>query len=303
MSPLPIERTERLPNFLIIGALKSGTNTLYQHLSRHPQVYMTPRNEPSYFAAQDLDGVQTDWAQKHIIRRWEDYLACFCEAGERKAIGEASPMYLVSTHAAPNIHQALPGVKLVAILRNPVDRAYSQWQMEVRNNTERELDFRKAIHDWVEMPDGTRRERYIYGGRYFARLKPYYELFGAQQMCVLKHSELQRNPDGLMRRLYSFLNVDPDFKTPDLNARFNEGGLPKSMFLFKVTFPLLRGLRNVLPAALSASLKDPSKRLKRRMLISPPALSPALRTELKRVFADDIRQLQSLTDLDLGDWL
>lgn len=106
-----------MPNFLIIGAPRAGTTLLYEGLWRHPEIYMSPVKEPWFFCEEELQ----------IVQDLETYRALFSEVRDEEAIGEASTIYLYSPKAPLCIKQHLPDARLVATLRNPVERAYSQF--------------------------------------------------------------------------------------------------------------------------------------------------------------------------------
>src|SRR5918997_468574 len=156
-----------LPNFLIIGAMKSGTTALYYYLEQHPQIYMSPVKEPNFFCS----GGQEGWESKSVTRiRAYQYL--FKDVSDEKAIGEASHCYLYEPQAVARIQEHLPDAKLVAILRNPVDRAYSHFLHMVRNGTEPLTDFGQALEEEEIRADPHRRfQDYIGRGLYYGQLR------------------------------------------------------------------------------------------------------------------------------------
>jgi hypothetical protein len=212
-------------------------------------------------------------------------------------------MYLVSPRVPQKIKQTLPDVRLVAILRNPVDRAHSQWQMELRHDTESITDFARATQIMQTMPDGSVRQRFIYGGKCYALLGRYYNLFGAARIYVLLHDELNAAPESLLKKPYSFLHVDASYLPPDIYTRYNEGGPPRSRFSYRRVYPLLAKPNTSLPQGWRSMLKDSSRKIKQKLLFNPPKLSLELRTELNGLFRDDILQLQDLIQQDLSGWL
>src|SRR4051794_36389137 len=122
----------RLPNFLIIGAAKGGTTSLYHYLRQHPNVFMSPVKEVRYFCCDEFP------AWDATIRTASAYASLFAGAdASHLAIGEASPQYLNSAVAADRIADELPGVRLIVLLRNPVDRSYSSYLGQLRGGLER----------------------------------------------------------------------------------------------------------------------------------------------------------------------
>lgn len=297
------KKIEPLPNFLVIGAFKSGTNSLYHYLEAHPQVFMCPANEPSFFAFEGRKMSGGRWAEG-VVTNFEDYKKLFASAGDKLAIGEVSPTYLVSLEAPGRIKHYVPDAKLVAILRHPVERAYSQWQMEYRQGNEKMTDFSEAIKVTKVVADGTIRRRFVGGSMYYQLLKKYYDLFDPSQICVLLFDQLSTDRNGLVKKLYGFLNIDSSFVPKNINARFNEGGgVPRtraSGFLLQKLFPVLSNLKSLAPQGLRERFVTQARR---QLLVKPPELAPELRAELSTFFKDDILRLQELIKEDLSMWL
>ena len=174
-----------LPNFLIIGAMKSGTTALYYYLAQHPQVYMSPVKEPNFFCSEGQA------SREDTVARLETYQGLFKDVSDEKVIGEASHCYLYEPEAAVRIQQYLPDAKFVAVLRDPVDRAYSHFLHMVRNGTEPLTDFAQALR---EEEVGAHRERspqdYIGRGLYYDQLKRYFDTFGQDQVRVYLYEDL-----------------------------------------------------------------------------------------------------------------
>ncbi|HEX9660552.1 MAG TPA: sulfotransferase [Rhodothermales bacterium] len=139
----------RLPDFLVVGAAKSGTTSLYHLLRQHPDVFMSAVKEPGFFALKNRDLQFNGPGDMNAIGRCsvnslETYTALFDEAGSGVAAGEASNIYLYSPEAPPAIKAAIPNVKLIAMLRDPVERAFSAYLMMLRDNRET-LPFKLAL--------------------------------------------------------------------------------------------------------------------------------------------------------------
>ena len=129
-----------LPNFLIIGSAKAGTTSLHYYLNQHPEIYMTAVKEPRFFALEgknlNFSGPDKDIINSTSVTTYEEYIALFEEVSSEKAIGETSPLYLYSEKAIQRIHHYLPDVKLIVILRNPIDRAFSCYTHLLREGYE-----------------------------------------------------------------------------------------------------------------------------------------------------------------------
>jgi len=292
-----------LPNFLIIGAAKSGTNSLAEYLRQHPQAFIPAFKEPCFFA---YEGHPRDnpWDRPDAITDYQTYLNLFASPEGKIAIGESSPVYLISPQAPHKIKKYIPNANLIAILRHPADRAYSQWQMEIRHGHE-QMDFQQAVRVMEKLQDGNIRQRYIFQGYYYQQLKRYYELFGRSQLLVIILEDLIKNPIALAQRMYTFLGIDPTFQ-PDVSIRQNEGGIPRNRiwdWFFSKLLPRVSNLRARLPTRTRERVAAVSGRVKAQGLTKPPPLSPSLRAELTELFHEDILQLQGLIQTDLSSWL
>jgi hypothetical protein len=195
------------PTFIIAGAPRSGTTWLYELLDRHPDVYMAKpvRPEPKFFLVDELyaRGIQ------HYFDTW------FAGADAHRAAGEKSTNYLESTVVAERIHQHLPSVKLVFILREPAHRAYSNWMWSRMNGMETE-DFETALAKEEErerqLPPALRYARphaYFSRGLYAEMLRPYFAVFPREQVLCLRFDAIIRNPGDLATRLHGFIGVTP----------------------------------------------------------------------------------------------
>jgi hypothetical protein len=290
-----------MPNFLIIGAMKSGTTALYYYLEQHPEIYMSPVKEPNFFSSQGqqnaVDAVTNIEAYQHLFRG----------AADEKAIGEASHHYLYEPGAATEIRRYVPEAKLIAILRNPVDRAYSHFLHMVRSGTEPLDDFTQALQEKGEV--GIHKERifqdYIGRGLYYDQLKRYFGTFPREQVRVYLYEDLRDTPIRTVQDAFRFLKVDDSF-VPDVSLRRNVSGRPK----YKTLDALLRSQGRIkhaakiyLPARMRWRLSKAFDDLKTRNLVESPPLRSEARQQLIRVYREDILRLQDLLHRDLSGWL
>ena len=195
------------PNFLILGAPKAGTTALYAYLSQHPQVYMSPHKEPNFFAFEGAPPRYTgpgdsSGINRSSVTRLDAYLALFAGANGEAAVGEASPLYLQFPDAAHRIHHHVPDAKLIAILRNPVERAYSDFLYRRKNGNEPSDDPLVAFQSEDE-----RLARgwspyfgYLQKGRYADHLERYFSLFSRDQITVFLFEDLRNEIDATLRR-------------------------------------------------------------------------------------------------------
>lgn len=189
---------QKLPNFFVVGAAKAGTTSVYNYLSRHPEVYMSPVKEPHYFASDMntehfrdnykpvmnkdlttyLEGDLKEPVFQAYIREWSQYVKLFKNVKNEKAIGEVSNSYLYSATAAKNIHDKIPDAKIIIILRNPVDRAFSHFIMDLRTGYS-EPPFMDAMKKDMALPlkGWGVSNLYVEIGLYYEQVKRYMELF------------------------------------------------------------------------------------------------------------------------------
>ena len=206
-----------LPIFLICGAQKSGTTSLMEYLDSHPDIYIPSdtlykpgAREVHYFDENYTEDV--DWYTWH-----------FKEAGKRMP-GEKSPGYMYYPECPRRIHDVIPDAKLIFVLRDPVDRAYSAYWMHRRNGTIHD-PFIEAAFDRNDLLDR---------GYYDVQLQRYLNLFNREQMRVYTLKSLRENPDNVYRDCCQFIGVDDTFIPDTLGDRHNEGGIYRSEFLAKV---------------------------------------------------------------------
>ena len=306
-----------LPSFLIIGAAKSGTTSLYDYLKQHPDVYMSHIKEPSYFIADEgenlhLIGPNRQPIDSGRITNLATYQALFSEATREKARGEASPKYLYFPEAAQRIKSKLPDVTIIAILRHPVERAYSNFLHHIRDGREEYEDFAVALQEEPKRIKEGWGSEYHYRNRgfYYKQLLPYYAAFGSEAVHVFLYDDLRKDAVGVMRDIFRILGVDQGF-VPDMKAQYNVSGVPKNRSLHWV-YHFLKGSnrsvikelgKRVLPRHVRDKLKnDVTQSLYRKNFVKPQLL-PEVRAELQHGYQEDILQLQDLIKRDLSHWL
>jgi hypothetical protein len=295
-----------MPNFLVIGAAKSGTTALHSYLTQHPQIFMSTQKELRFFPFEnyelDFRGPGDDLDTARIVTNIDNYRGHFAAATDYPARGESSPIYLYYPQTADRIRHHIPEVKLIAILRHPADRAYSQFLMKIRDGREL-LSFGEALaaeekriaekwsHHW----------HYRQRGFYAAQLKPYFQHFGREQLRIYLYEDYVADPVGFMQDIFRFLKVDDSF-VPDMSVRHNETKIPRSRALQKYLLEP-RAAKNLIkkfvPLKLSRRIGD---RFRRANLTKPP-LPVELRRQLTEIYREDIIQLQGMLQRDLSHWL
>ena len=295
-----------MPTFIVIGAARSGTTALYTYLRQHPKVFMSRNKETNFFAfegqALDFQGPGAEFVNNSIASL-EAYQALFADAPEDAAVGEASPLYLFSPEAPARIRARLPQVRLIAILRNPIEQAYSHYLYARKEMIEPLADFLAALD-----AEGERRAarwqplfQYSEFARYNVQLRRYFEHFSRDQIKLFLYEDFDANPLAVTQEIFGFIGVDATF-APDVSYRANPGGIPRS--------PLLQSIvmrPNVASRFIGALLPQETRRRVRdriaRANTKRDEMPAAARERMREEWRDDIRDLQTLIGRDLSSWL
>lgn len=293
-----------LPNFLGIGPTKTATTWLFACLREHPQVFLPDAKETQFFVRKDY------------VDDLTEYEAFFESAGDAKAVGEISPRYFASAEATERVHRYLPGARLIITLRHPIERLESEyWHLKRLS-----VDFAGESHripDTIEQALQTHPHALIESSMYASNLKRWLAHFDRKQVHIVFSDDIKRDPAGVMREVFRFLDVDPNFVPQSLTqqgANVRQGVSPRSGFLgkaythvysFLVRF-IYRPVRRVIGLKSASAIKDT---LRARQIMSAifhkrgyPKMAAATRAELCKRFEADVRELEAMTGRDLSAW-
>lgn len=294
-----------LPNFLIVGAAKAGTTSLYNYLDQHPQVYMSPRKEPRYFAPEYYTtfyhhAIGNLYRENGLSR--QEYEALFDGVTDEIAIGEASTEYLFFEKSAERIKQTIPDAKILIVLRNPIERAFSAYCFHVRDGRET-LSFEEALAQEPIRAEQHWQVGWLYkrGGFYYDQVNRYYKLFENHKIKIILWKDLNDDPQAVCAEIFDFLGVDPSF-VPEL-SRANKSIRPRSQALNRYVFKnrsLKKRIRSLLPAKMYAVLANPLKKL---FYAEKDSIQPQLKAHLRKCYYDDVRKLERLISRDLSHWI
>lgn len=294
----------RLPNFLIVGAAKSGTTSLYYNLKKHPQIYMPDNIKESYFLTgndfSDINPVGGNYGENSITTI-EEYELLFSDAIGCDVIGEVTTGYLYFyKETIPNIKKYLGSPKILIVLRNPVSRAYSNYLHHVRDGYEN-CSFEEAIR----LQERRNRENYWWGyqfikaGRYYLPVKAYMDEFDSVK--VMLFDDLKKNPSGFYCEIMQFLNVDANYACFS-SEKYNKTGVPKSFMLnsFLNKPSVMKGIiKNLVPSSLRKQMRNKIS----QYMLEKPEMNLDTKEYLINVFKDDIEKLSALIGRDLMHWL
>lgn len=301
-----------LPNFVVTGAPRCGTTSLHYYLQRHPDICISTIKEPNYFIF-DAAG-ETDVAEPAIVRKSvrseSEYRKLFPRAGEA-AVGEVSPIYLYLRDAPQRIADVCGRVRIVNVVRDPVDRAWSHFVHAVRMEDPEEAaaEFERTVR--AEMTGGTGYEPYrtrthlLRLGRYHEQLERYREVFGADHMLTVLADDLDADTAGTLATITRFLGV-ADSHDLGTDERANKSGVSRNgatAQLRKAIGAVQPTLKRVLPPTAVGKLARVRDKVVNRSIEAVPPVPAALRAELVEWLRDDIEALQASLDRDLGAWL
>ena len=222
----------KLPNFLVIGAPRSGTTSLYFYLKQHPEIFLPVRKELHYFSydliAKNISGPGDKDTLQILCADKPSYLEHYKGVKNEIAIGEISPSYLYYAQVSQRIHQELGQIKIIAILRNPIEKAFSQYMHLVRLNLEK-LSFHEALFVEEERKKQKWGDiwRYAESSLYSSKIQTYIDVFGEENIHIVLMEEFVLDPQKILGSIFSFLDVKNSFQV-DTNRIYNKSGIPRS---------------------------------------------------------------------------
>ena len=300
-----------LPDFLIAGVPKAGTTALHAALAPHPGLYLSPVKEPKFFLS---DGppprhggpgdVQT--YQEHVWRR-EDYEALFARAPEGALLGEATPFYLHDLESHARIKALVPQARLILLLRDPVDRAHSNWTHLWNAGLEPEADFLAACRaEPARIAAGWAQFWHYAGlGLYGRQIEHLYRHFPREQVLLLRYRELKDDPAATLDRVCAFLGVETGVLTAIPKENVNRHVVEDTRFNGALRWLLRTGgtFGHRFPVPLRLAARGPLLTVLHRKTGTRPVTTPEERATLLPLFAADIALLQEVTGERYDDWL
>lgn len=278
----------RWPNLFLVGAAKAGTTSLYQELARHPAIYMSPMKEPHFFS-RIRPSPERQAFFPHVTDE-DEYLALFKGATTEELLGEASTSYLWDEHAAERIKAVVPEARILIMLRDPVERAYSQYWNDVREGIERRSFLDALLEERRSGPGAWGVSSLLIDcGRYADQVERYLDRFGAR-VHVLFFEDFVGHEAGAIAAVHSFLGL----RSPAPGAaprRMNPSALPRN----RLSAALLASgrLRRVARATVPRRLRS---RLRVGLLKpgAPPPMDPEARALLAEIYRQEAARLAEL---------
>jgi hypothetical protein len=301
-----LERGVNLPNFVIVGAAKCGTTSLFEYLAQHPEIYLPTRKELHYFSysaiARNSRGPGDAGYLAHFCADRTQYERHYQGVRGQRAIGDVSPSYFHYAEVAERIRDELGKPKIIVILRDPVEKAFSQYMHLVRDNRET-MSFADALKAEAERSEKgwAALWRYAESSIYASRLRRYLETSAEGRIKILLFDDLRRDPLAVLRELWRFLEVD-ETVVPNTSEVHNASGRPRSKLvadLIAKPNPLVSAARKLVPEAMRTGIKT---RLRRLNTGPKGEIDEWSRAYLQDRFAADIREVEAILGRDLG-WL
>lgn len=271
------------PDFIIIGGMKCGTSSLYHYLSLHPEVGMSQIKEVDYFVADNNYDKGVEWYQSQF-------------RGMCKAYGEASPNYSKAHRfkgVPRRMYSLLPNVKLIYLVRDPVERLVSHYTHNYSEGREHRSIIEVLESDWGE-------NHYMMSSRYYWQLQHYLKFYAQDQIMIVFSEKLKQERRDTLKKIFRFIGVDETFYTEayaNQKHRTEQKRRKGKVSRYILERQVIKTLKSYVPDR----VKDPIKTWT-RAAVNKPELPPGLDKKLKEYFQPDLHSLYKLTNESVDDW-
>jgi len=285
-----------LPNFLVIGAEKAGTTWLYDTLKQHPDIFLPDTKELSYFNRLDSNLKPSDYFVTLPLKWYEDF---FSDRAHEHATGDISPMYICDTEAPARIAKTLPNAKLIAILRDPIERAASQYWM-AKN--------KRHISASLEEVVASRHPAIIQRGLYADQIKRYMDFFSRSQLLVLIFEEVMSDRNSAIEKICGFIGVDPERLSRDrLDIAVNAAAAYKWPWIYNASVTAATALRKMrflswVPRLLKKTGLNEYVKVINAREFEKPLLNENLKADLCAYYAEDRIRLEAFLGRRIECW-
>ena len=293
------------PNFIIAGFPKCGTTSLFHYLKQHPEIFMPNQKELHFFTQPQIfklnKGPKDKVVKQPHIKSEKEYLELFKSVKDEVAVGDASPSYINYPENFGMIKQYLNDPKVIVIVRDPIDRAYSNY-LHLKRELRETMDFFSALKN----EDNRREESYSdfwyyrFNSTYYKKILMAKKTFS--NVLVLTAEEFKRNPEITLKKVYSFLGVKLIVKKQALETKFNVGGYYKKNLITSLIFQPSR-FKNALKKIIKPTrgIKMLVSRFSRLFQIKQPSIDQDSLNYLKKHFSKEINNLKKM-NIDVSKW-
>ena len=286
-------------DFFIVGAPKAGTTSLYHYLNQHPSIEMSRIKEPNFFSSTSIKESGT-YYNSTIVDNYEDYHLLFNSKNKGVLFGEASVSYLFYNDVANKIKKYNPASRIIIVLRNPIERAFSHYLMDYRLGlvTQR---FENIVNSFQENIGNKNYlyQQYIQSGKYSEQVLSYINKFRRDHVLIIDYNKFTQDKHKIVKDIYSFLEVDADYSA-DLTINYNKFMI--SSYRIVNWFYSIRFIRKIIAFLLPDSCIS---YIKNQFFIFDfkPDMSLHTREKLKNIFREDIIKLSNILNKDFTKWL
>jgi hypothetical protein len=283
-------------DFFIAGAPKAGTTSLYYYLEEHPEIEMSSKKEPDYFSDTPLQE-QGMYYGKNRINTLDKYESLFAQK-EGVIYGEGSVSYLFYENVAEDIKKYNPNAKIIIMLRNPIDRAFSHYLMDYRlglvSDSFEDIINKKSKYKNAHLF----YQQYIEVSEYAKQIQRYCNVFSTDNLLLIDYEDFKGDVSGIVDLVYDFLKVSTEFSA-DVNTKHNTFTMPKNKGIrFIYSFVILRKILTfIFPKSLVENIKGLLFKSDKK-----PKLLEETRNQLKQFFSDDVRELGRVLGKDYSKW-
>ena len=284
-------------DFFIVGAPKSGTTSLYHYLSEHPQVEMSSQKEPDYFSDKAIHE-QGMYYAKNRVDTLDKYESLFVQK-ESVVYGEASVSYLFYENVAEDIKKYNPNAKIIIMLRDPIERAFSHYLMDYRlglisdsfENVLAKISKHKNAHLFYQ--------QYIEVSKYAKQIQRYLDFFKKENILFIDYEDFKKNVSKTVDQVYNFLNISTEF-VADINTKHNTFIMPKNKIIRLIySFVFLRKILTFLfPIYLVKNIRVLLFKTDKK-----PELLKETRSQLRIIFNDDIKKMEEVLAKNYSKWI
>ena len=284
-----------LVDFFIVGAPKAGTTSLFYYLNKNKGICMSSIKEPNFFSSQDLK-IQKIYYDSLILDNLKEYERIFTPKNKQQIIGEASVSYLFYPNVANRIFDYNARSKIIIILRDPVERAFSHYSMDLRlGHVKQSLD--ELFDLGLNNKDNLFFQQYILLGQYYEQVNRYIKVFGRENICVKFYDELKLDASSFYSDILKFLHQENDHNI-DFNQPFNKSKLPSNKFIkWLYSWPIIRKISLIfLPLSVIEFININFFKENNNIITND------LKSKLHSFFLEDIEKLEKLLSKDLKSW-
>jgi len=276
-----------LPNFFVVGAPKAGTTSLYEYLKQIPEVYVSPNKEPHYFSV-----YYPSMFNKKPIRDKAKYVDLFKNVKKEKAVGEFSVLYLADPEVPKKIKKEIPNAKIIIIIRNPIERAFSNFLGRTNLGLEHQSFIDRIAEDKQLIKKNIHGEPYVLESGFYSRhIKRYNDVFGSKQVKVIIFEEFFKDPSTIVKKILEFLEIKSDVNQIDFKIH-NSFSPPKNRLAKIILSSNL--VKSIAIEVIPQSLRWKIRKNILTNQIEKPKMTDNEKDILKEIYRDDVKELQKL---------